>query len=217
MIGQLPRSGPIIRADRCRSPESRSDADDSAGASRAMRVRRAPVRQAMQITTGSGTSAKPGRLRSSPGAWRLTGQRANGLSAERRPVPGPLVACQLMRKAALAGVAGASRGGTPRRLARWLTCKLAPFPLMPSPLMRQPGAGSDVPPSARALAIPIRGQEHSSQEHRSQERRARAGRVTRTLRLRRRPPRRPRALPGHSRAGRSRAGRSRAGHRQATA
>ena len=187
-----------------------------------MRVRRAPARQAMQITTGSGTSVKPGRLRSSPGAWRLTGQRANGLPAERRPVPGPLVACQLMRKAALAGVAGASRGGTPRRLARRLTCKLAPFPLMPSPLMRQPGAGSDVPPSARALAIPIRGQEHSSQEHssqehssqehRSQERRARAGRVTRTLRLRRRPPRRPRALPGHSRAGRSRAG-----HRQATA
>jgi len=125
-------------------------------------------------------------------------------------VPSPLVARQQMPRAALAEAAEASRGGTPHRLGRRLTCKLAQSLLaqsllMPSLLMRQPGAGSDVPPSARALAIPIR-----SQELRSQELRARAGRVTRTLRLRRRPPRRPPVLPGHSLAGHSRAGRSQA-------
>jgi len=106
-------------------------------------------------------------------------------------VPSPLVMRPRMTKAALAGAAEASRGDMPRRHGRRLTCKLAPCLLMqsllmPSPLMPQLGAGSDVPPNARALATPIR-----SQEPRKQRDRTSADRVTHTPRLGRRPLRRP--------------------------
>jgi hypothetical protein len=181
-----------------------------------MVVGSAPMLQAMLITTGSGTSAKQDRPRSTPSARRLTRRHVAGLPAPRPLAPGQLAprqpvprqavprqavpprqsAARLpMPMAAVAGPAESCRGGTGHRVGRRPTCKLARSPLMP-----QPGAGSEVPPSARALAMPPR-----SRDFRSRDFGGRARRGTRTPRLTRRLQRCLLPPPGQSRIGRGQA------------
>jgi hypothetical protein len=163
----------------------------------------------MVITTGSGTWAKRDRRRSSPSARQLARSRVAGLLA-RRPVPGTLVprrpvvrrpvvrgpalgepAGRLpMPTAAPAGPAECCPGGTPRKVGRPLTCRLASLPLM-----RQPGAGGEVPPSACARTTRVR----------SRGFRSKARRDTGTPRLTRRPRRCLSLPPGQNRAGRGQA------------
>jgi hypothetical protein len=90
--------------------------------------------------------------------------------------------------AGAAGPAACYRVGTLRQGRRRLTRKLAR-----SPWMCRLAAASEVPPSARAMAMPVRGPEL----------RSRTGRGARTPPLMRRPPRCRPALLGEARAGRS--------------
>jgi len=166
----------------------------------------------MLITTGSGTWAKQGRPRSNPGARQLSRklvavQRAPRPRAPLRRAPlrraphpgarGPLVARLLAGRqptarpvvpmAGAAAPAACYRVGTVRQARRRLTCKLAR-----SPWMCRPAAASEAPPSARAMAMPVRGPEL----------RSRTGRGPRTPPLMRRPPRCRPALRGQAKAGR---------------
>jgi hypothetical protein len=174
----------------------------------------------MLITTGSGTSARQARLRSSQGARRLARQLVAGQRAPRPRAPrpraprrrdarGPSEMHRALRQAAVrqptarpvAPMVGAEpaacyRVGTLRQLLRRLTRKLAR-----SPLTCLLAAASEVPPNGRAMGI----------AQRSPDLRSRAPRGMRTLPLTRRPPR-CRPVPcGQGRAGRGRttAGRSR--------
>jgi hypothetical protein len=199
-----------------------------------MRARSAPMVQAMLITTGSGTSAKQGRLRSNPSARRLTrklvpGQRAlrrrglrrRGLRRQalrRRPVPlgalGPRVARPVVRRQ-VAGRQPTVRLVVPMAGAagRAAGCRVGALrrgrrrltrKLARSPLMCQLAAASEVPLSSCALATPVR----------SPDCRSRAGRGTRTPPLTRRPPRCRLTLRGRGRTGR---GQTTAGRGQTTA
>lgn len=164
-----------------------------------MAVRPGPTVRAMVITTGSGTSAKPDRLRSTPGARQPTRKRVAGLPAlrpvvraplVRRPVPGQPAGRLPTPTAALAGPAAGCRVGTPHKAGRPLTCKLAS-----RPPTRQPGAVGEVLPSARARSMRLRSQGCLS----------RARLDTRTPRLTLRPRRCRQLRPGQNRAGRGRA------------
>jgi hypothetical protein len=165
----------------------------------------------MLITTGSGTSAKQGPLKSNPGArltrkpvavrrapplraplLRASHPGAGGRLVVRPSVVRPLAGCQPTARpvAPMAGAAGPAaccRVGTLRQGRRRLTRKLAR-----SPWMCRLAAASEIPPSARAMAMPVRGPGL----------RSRAGRGTRTPPLMRRPPRCRPALRGPARAGR---------------
>jgi hypothetical protein len=95
-----------------------------------------------------------------------------------------------MPTAALAGLAECCPGGTLHKAGRPPTCKLASLPLM-----RQPGDGGAVPPSARGRSMRLR----------SLAFRSRARRDTRTPPPTRRPRRCLSLPPGQSRAGRGQA------------
>jgi hypothetical protein len=185
-----------------------------------MTARPGPVLQAMLITTGSGTSAKQGRLRSSPGARRLTrklvaGQRpqclrpqclrplclrplrpgARGPPAVRQVAGRQPTARPVVPMVGAAGSAACYRAGTLRQGRRRLTHRLARS-LLTCPL----AAASGFPPNGRAMGI----------ARRSPDFRNRARRGKRTPPLTRRPPRcrpAPRGQGsggrGHPTAGRS--------------
>jgi len=169
-----------------------------------MAVRPVPMLQAMVITTGSGTSAKRDRLRSTPSARQPIREGVAGPPAPRpapgtlvphrptvrRPVPGQPAGRLPKPTAARAGLADGCPGGTLRKAGRPLTCKLAR-----PPLMRQPVAGSEVPVSSRDRSMRLRRRDF----------RSRARRDTGTPRLTRRLLRCLPLPPGQNRAGRGQA------------